>query len=115
LASVGIFIRPNSDVARLTPHRAPGVLALDVVQARDWVGAIAHGQNRVVNRGAATLCVVKDAAGVQQKGLKMVRPSDVEALLRADPVGKEDLAAALRTTKPSSDGNIIRSVTPSIL
>ena len=38
----------------------------------------------------------------------MVRPGDVEALLRADPVCKDDLAAALRTTKPSSDGNIIR-------
>ena len=54
------------------------------------------------------------ASQYQQKGVKMVRPGDVEALLRADPVCKDDLAAALRTTKPSSDGNIIRYIAPTV-
>ena len=43
-----------------------------------------------------------------QRGMKIARPGDVEALLRADPVSQDDIAAALRTTKPSSDGNILR-------
>ena len=33
---------------------------------------------------------------------------DMEALLRADPVTTEDITAALKTTKPSSDGKIAR-------
>ena len=33
---------------------------------------------------------------------------DMEALLRADPVTTEDITAALKTTKPSSDGRIAR-------
>ncbi len=34
--------------------------------------------------------------------------SEVEALLKNDLVTKDDLTAALSTTKPSSDGNISR-------
>jgi len=36
------------------------------------------------------------------------RSADIESLLRADPVTQNDILAALRTTKPSSDGNFIR-------
>jgi SpoVK/Ycf46/Vps4 family AAA+-type ATPase len=36
------------------------------------------------------------------------RSADIESLLRADPVTHNDILAALRTTKPSSDGNIVR-------
>lgn len=37
---------------------------------------------------------------------------DVEGLLRADPVTSIDLAAALKTTKPSSDGKMTKYVSP---
>ena len=33
---------------------------------------------------------------------------DVEGLLKADPVTSLDLTAALQSTKPSSDGNMIK-------
>lgn len=36
------------------------------------------------------------------------KSTEIEALLRADPVVREDIHAALATTKPSSDGNIER-------
>ena len=35
---------------------------------------------------------------------------DVEGLLKADPVTSSDLATALQTTKPSSDGKMIKYV-----
>ena len=35
---------------------------------------------------------------------------DIEALLREDPVSAEDIAMALKTTKPSSDGKIAKYV-----
>ena len=35
---------------------------------------------------------------------------DVEGLLKADPVTSSDLSTALQTTKPSSDGKMIKYV-----
>ncbi len=40
----------------------------------------------------------------------VVAAPDVEALLRSDAVGMQDLLAALDTTRPSSDGNVLRFV-----
>jgi hypothetical protein len=44
--------------------------------------------------------------GIAAVGAKAV--IDVEGLLRADPVTSIDLAAALKTTKPSSDGKMTK-------
>jgi hypothetical protein len=46
--------------------------------------------------------------GIAAVGAKAV--IDVEGLLRADPVTSIDLAAALKTTKPSSDGKMTKYV-----
>ena len=36
----------------------------------------------------------------------MITPEEVDALLKSDPVSVEDIAAALETTRPSSDGTM---------
>ena len=41
-------------------------------------------------------------------GKEKEKEVDVEALLKADPVTLSDLTAALQTTKPSSDGKMIK-------
>lgn len=48
-----------------------------------------------------------------KNGVAAVAPKaaiDVEGLLRADPVTSIDLASALKTTKPSSDGKMTKCV-----
>jgi SpoVK/Ycf46/Vps4 family AAA+-type ATPase len=62
-------------------------------------GAAAAKSNRKNTSGiAANLAAASAAASTQ----------DIEALLREDPVTPEDIALALTTTKPSSDGKITK-------
>ena len=46
--------------------------------------------------------------GPGSNGKEKEKEVDVEALLKADPVTLSDLTAALQTTKPSSDGKMIK-------
>ena len=61
--------------------------------------------NRVPRRGAGGIAasITNAAASASMQ--------DIEALLRADPVSVEDITQALRTTKPSSDGKLLKYVT----
>ena len=65
LTGVGSLVGPDPHEARLAPAGAPGVLALDVVQASGRIRAVAHRQDAVVDGGAAACRVVQHAVGVQ--------------------------------------------------
>jgi hypothetical protein len=56
--------------------------------------------------GSTVSTVRRHGPGIN--GKEKEKELDVEALLKADPVTLSDLTAALQTTKPSSDGKIIK-------
>lgn len=63
-----------------------------------------HAAGRAPRKGAAGI-----AAGLTNTAASS-SAQDIEALLRADPVTTEDIAQAIKTTKPSSDGKLMKYV-----
>jgi hypothetical protein len=58
--------------------------------------------------GSTVSTVRRHGSGINGKEKEIEKVVDVEALLKADPVTLSDLTAALQTTKPSSDGKMIK-------
>ena len=54
--------------------------------------------------GPTVTTVKRQSQGINGKE----KAVDVEGMLKADPVTSSDLTAALQTTKPSSDGKMIK-------
>ena len=74
-------------------------------------GSSSSGNNS--NSSAATYKSRKSAAAASHSvaaAAASASMQDIEALLKADPVTQEDIALALTTTKPSSDGKMTKYV-----